>query len=142
MLERSGDYAFDHTLHEGSPIRMQYHFYGQSELPVAIQTWELPPGGFEGPHAHAAPERELEEIYIVLAGTGDMTVDGEVFRLTAGDSVLARVDADHDLRNVGDDTLRVLVIWGEPGTADYSAFGSARRAAAARGLTETTATEG
>ncbi|MFD1210707.1 cupin domain-containing protein [Arthrobacter sp. GCM10027362] len=132
MLERAGAHAFRYNLHEGSPLQMQWLFYGQSELPVAVQAWELPPGGFEGMHSHAEPDRPLEEIYVVTAGTGQMTVDGHVYPVSAGDAVLARVGTEHDLRNTGDEPLKVLVIWGEPGSADYSSFGSAKRALAAR----------
>lgn len=132
MLERSGDHEFDYALHEGSPVRVQWHFYGQSELPVAVQTWELPPGGFEGMHAHTEHDLPLEEIYVVLDGTGRMRVDEETFDIATGDSVLARAGTSHDLRNTGDGPLRVLVIWGKPGAADYSHFGSAKLAQAAR----------
>lgn len=132
MLERSGDHDFDYALHEGSPVRVQWHFYGQSELPVAVQTWELPPAGFEGMHAHTEHDLPLEEIYIVLDGTGRMRVDEETFDIATGDSVLARAGTSHDLRNTGDGPLRVLVIWGKPGAADYSHFGSAKLAQAAR----------
>ena len=135
MLERSGDHDFDYALHEGSPVRVQWHFHGQSELPVAVQTWELPPGGFEGMHAHSENDLALEEIYIVLEGAGRMRVDAETFDLAAGDSVLARVGTNHDLRNTGNGPLKMLVIWGKPGEADYSNFGSARLARAARANT-------
>src|SRR4051794_37138582 len=132
MLERAGTHAFRYSLHEGSPLQMQWLFYGQSELPVAVQTWELPPGGFEGMHSHAEPDRPLEEIYVFTEGTGEMTVDGETYSVAAGDAVLARVGTRHDLRNTGQGPLKVLVIWGEPRPADYSGFGSARMARAAR----------
>ncbi|WP_227878384.1 cupin domain-containing protein [Arthrobacter dokdonensis] len=132
MLERSGDYGFDYELHEGSPVRIQWHFHGQSELQVAVQTWELPPGGFEGMHAHTENDTPLEEIYIVIEGAGRMRVDDETFDIAAGDSVLARVGTTHDLRNTGDGPLKMLIVWGKPGSADYSNFGSAKSAEAAR----------
>lgn len=131
-IERSGDYNFDYELHDGSPVRIQWHFYGQSELPVAVQTWELPPGGFEGMHAHTENDIPLEEIYIVIEGTGRMRIGDEIFTIVAGDSVLARVGTRHDVRNTGDGLLKLLIVWGKPGTADYSNFGSAKLAQAAR----------
>jgi hypothetical protein len=42
------------------------------------------------------------------------------------------VGSDHDLADTGTDQLRVLAVRGEPGTADYSSFGSWRSAQAAR----------
>ncbi|GAA5194213.1 hypothetical protein GCM10023346_21090 [Arthrobacter gyeryongensis] len=132
MLERSGTYAFPYNLHEGSPLRMQWLFYGQSELPVALQIWELPPGGFEGIHSHAEPGRPLEEIYVVTEGMGQMTVEDETYSIGVGDAVLARVGCRHDLRNTGQGPLKMLVLWGEPRAADYSTFGSAKMARIAR----------
>ena len=132
MLERAGNYTFQHTLHEGSPLQMQWLFYGQSELPVAIQTWELPPGGFEGMHSHGHSNRPLEEIYVVTEGTGQMTVEDEIHQLAVGDAVLAKAGVRHDLLNTGKGPLKVLVIWGEPRPVDYSEFGSAKEALMAR----------
>ena len=61
-----------------------------------------------------------------------MRIDDETFDIAPGDSVLARIGTTHDLRNTGDGPLKLLVIWGKPGTADYSEFGSAKLAQAAR----------
>ncbi|HET8795611.1 MAG TPA: cupin domain-containing protein [Arthrobacter sp.] len=107
---------------------MQWHFLDKSQLPVAVQTWELPPGGSEGMHAHPAGESPLEEMYLVLEGTGSMRVGDDVHEIGPGDSVLASQGVEHDLRNTGTGRLKVLVIWGKPGEADWSAFGSAKAA--------------
>lgn len=131
-MERAGEHAFAYTLHGGSePVTMQWHFFGASRLPVAVQTWELPPGGSEGMHAHEETE-PLDELYLVLAGRARMRVDEAVYDLAEGDGVLAVAGARHDLVNTGSAPLRVLVVWGRPGQADWSAFGSARAAATAR----------
>ncbi len=132
MLEREGEHNFQYELHGGSPIRMGWHFYGLSRMPVAVQTWELPPGGFEGMHAHTEDDVELEEMYVVTEGTGKMRVDGDSYDIGPGDSVLAPPGSSHDLRNTGNVPLKLLVIWGKPGAADYSGFGSAKLAEAAR----------
>lgn len=133
MIERAGEYAFEHTLHGGvGAMRMQWHFLDESRLPVAVQTWELPPGASEGMHTHDPNEQPLDELYLVLAGTGRMRVDAETYDLGSGDSVLALAGADHDLVNTGQDPLRVLVVWGRPGKADWSGFGSALAARRAR----------
>lgn len=132
MLERAGTHAFRYNLHGGAPLQMQWLFYGKSELPVAVQTWELPPGGFEGMHSHAEPGRPLEEIYVVTEGMGEMTVEDVTYPVRVGDAVLAGVGTRHDLRNTGEGPLKVLVIWGEPRPADYSNFGSAQGARMAR----------
>ena len=67
-----------------------------------------------------------------MEGTARMTVDGQIHQLAAGDAVLAPVGSEHDVANTGSGPLRLLVVWGEPGAADYTAFGSHRAATAAR----------
>ena len=132
MIEHSGDTRFDYRLHDGSaPARIQWHFFERSQLPVAVQTWELPPGGSEGAHAHP-PEDPLEELYLVIEGTAVMHLDGERFELGPGDALLAPVGSEHDLHNPGHTPLKVVVIWGKPATMDWSGYGTAKAARAAR----------
>ncbi len=133
-VERRGEYAFDYLLHEGTaPTKVQFHFLEELNLPVAIQTWELPPGGSEGIHSHAG-EQALEEFYLVVAGRARMHLGDEVLELEAGDTALAPAGVDHDLINAGEGALRILTVWGTPGTADFSSFGSARASREARAL--------
>lgn len=131
MFEKAGTGAFDYALGKDSPTRIQWHFLDRTKLPVAVHTWELPPGGFEAMHAH--PEDEpLEELYIVLSGEAEMRVDDEHYRLGPGDSVLAGVGTDHDLRNVGSGPLKIIMVWGKPGDEPYGPFDIADAARAAR----------
>ena len=133
MIEHAGEHAFDYPLHGGNgSIRMQWHFLDTSRLPVAVQTWELPPGASEGMHAHDADRQPLDELYLVLAGSGRMHVDDETYDIASGDGVLALAGTRHDLANTGPAPLRVLVVWGEPETTDWSGFGSAQAARHAR----------
>lgn len=48
-----------------------------------------------------------------------MRVGEREYELGPGDSILADAGVDHDLRNTGTDVLRVLVVWGPPGDADF-----------------------
>ncbi len=133
MIERAGEHSFDHPLHGGNGlIRMQWHFLDTSRLPVAVQTWELPPGASEGLHTHDPNEHPLDELYLVLAGVGRMRVDDETYDIAAGDGVLAAAGTRHDLANTGTEPLRLLVIWGEPATTDWSGFATAQAARRAR----------
>ncbi|HET8600893.1 MAG TPA: cupin domain-containing protein [Segeticoccus sp.] len=138
MLERAGETAFDHDMHHGAlPMRVQWYFLDRSRLPVAVQLWELPPGGSEGMHAHPDDE-PLEELYLVIEGSARMRVDEEEHDLGPGDAVLAPVGAEHDLRNTGSRPLKVLVVWGRPSAepVDWSPFGTARGSRAARAAAE------
>jgi mannose-6-phosphate isomerase-like protein (cupin superfamily) len=131
-VERTGEAAFDFVLHGGEgSTRIQWYFHDRSELPVALQAWELPPGGSEGRHAHPA-ENPLEDQYLIIAGQARMQIDGRVLDLGPGDAVLAPVGSEHDLRNTGDTVLHLVVVWGRPGHADFSEFATAQAARQAR----------
>lgn len=136
MTERHGAGATDLTLHGGAgPTRVQWYFREDTTLPVAVQRWEIPPGGSEGRHVHPPGEHALEELYVLIEGRATMYVDGTVHDLAPGDAVLAPVGSDHDVANPGPATAVLMVIWGPPGRAlDWRAFASGRAAeAAARG---------
>ncbi len=137
MLERHGSAAFDYDLHGGTALtRIQWYFLDRSRLPVAVQLWELPPGGSEGMHSHPHDE-PLEELYLVVEGCASMDVDGATHELHPGDAVLAPVESHHDLRNTGTTPLKVVVVWGRPSEpVDPSQYGTGRAARAARDTAE------
>ena len=135
MLERRGDYAYDYDLHESTfPVRMQWHFLEESGLPVAVQSWELPVGGTEGMHTHPEDDQPKDEMYLVTEGSGRMVVDDAEYDLVPGDAVLAPAGSRHDLRNTGDAPLRLIVVWGYHGHAEYGQFGVTQAARARRKL--------
>lgn len=132
-IERAGEASFDHALHGGSGRNtIQFHFAGEMTLPVAVQTWELEPGASEGAHAHDQEDRQLEEFYLVLSGEAEMHLDGTRHVLRAGDSVLCPPAAERGVSNPGPGPLRLLVVWGPPGSADFSGFTTYRKALTAR----------
>lgn len=134
MLERRDAFGYDYDLHESAyPVRMQWHFLDSSNMPVAVQSWEIPPGGNEGMHTHDADHQPKDEMYLITEGNARMTVDDVVYDLGPGDSILAAAGAAHDLVNSGATTLRLIVVWGYHGNADYTQFGVTRAAHAARG---------
>lgn len=57
--------------------------------------------------AHVDP---MEEIYFVLAGTGEMGVDEETRTVVPGDAVWIPTGSSHRLLNTGDKELVVLVV--------------------------------
>jgi|GEM_PF-2331213 len=128
---RAGEHEFAHTLHEGTgDLRIRHHFAGSSQLPVALQTWTLAPGAYEGMHAHDEPA--LEEIYLVLSGRARIRQEGATHLLGPGDALRAPAGVEHDLACEGDEPLQVLVAWGPTGNFDMSGFGSYRKVLAAR----------
>jgi mannose-6-phosphate isomerase-like protein (cupin superfamily) len=71
-----------------------------------IDLAELPPGTSIGSHTHAESE---EEFYLILAGTGEMSRNGEDFQVRAGDLVRNPPGGTHSLRNTGSRPLKIFV---------------------------------
>jgi mannose-6-phosphate isomerase-like protein (cupin superfamily) len=122
MIERANSTAFDWPVYgRDDAIGTQWYFRGESEMPVSIQAWTLAPGQAEGSHTHPE-ERPLEEFYLVVSGQAEATVGGETRTLGPGDAMLAKVGVDHDIRNTGNEALRLIMIWGVPGRIDWTGY--------------------
>lgn len=74
----------------------------------------LEPGASIGEHTH----RGDEEVYIILEGQGEATVNGEKVRVVPGDLILTRHGEGHGLRNDGEQPLRLIVVCANLGEAD------------------------
>jgi mannose-6-phosphate isomerase-like protein (cupin superfamily) len=70
---------------------------------LAITIVEMEPGGFQHLHSH-----EPEQMYYILEGHGEMTVDGEDRPVQAGDCIFIPSFAEHGLKNTGEGVLRYL----------------------------------
>jgi mannose-6-phosphate isomerase-like protein (cupin superfamily) len=71
--------------------------------------------------AHDESETGQEEVYVVVRGSGTMTVDGETVVLRPG--VIVRVDAEsHRVPTAGDSGLTFVAV-GSPPVAPYEARG-------------------
>jgi quercetin dioxygenase-like cupin family protein len=75
----------------------------------------LAPGADIGCHTHS---NDNEELYIVVAGCGLMSLDGEEFEVRPGDVVLNRPGGSHGLKNTGHQELRIVVIEVDAGKED------------------------
>ncbi|BFV56210.1 hypothetical protein KCMC57_up13140 [Kitasatospora sp. CMC57] len=72
----------------------------------AVEWASIPPGGVSGEHLHT----RTEEVYVLLAGRGEITLDGRPYPVEAGDVVLTGLGTTHGLRNAGTEALDWLVI--------------------------------
>ncbi|HSZ28535.1 MAG TPA: cupin domain-containing protein [Pseudonocardiaceae bacterium] len=72
----------------------------------AVEWAWIPPGGVSGEHLHT----RTEEIYFILSGRGQITLDGRPYQVRAGDVILTSVGTRHGLRNTGTEGLGWLVI--------------------------------
>lgn len=78
---------------------------------VALGLINLPPHqGYTFTHHH----REQEEVYIVLAGSGELLVDDERVPLAAGDMVRVDPASQRALNNPGEKPLQVICAGGVP----------------------------
>ncbi|MEU5431989.1 cupin domain-containing protein [Streptomyces sp. NPDC020719] len=72
----------------------------------AVEWAWLPPGGVSGEHRHS----RTEELYFVLRGRGEITLDGRAHPVRPGTAVLTALGRRHALRNTGRRPLSWLVI--------------------------------
>src|ERR687888_138506 len=73
---------------------------------------ELDPGGSTGsePYAHG----DSEELFVVLSGTVQLELGGELFELERGDSIDYRSSTPHRISNVGPELAEVMWIISPP----------------------------
>jgi transcriptional regulator with XRE-family HTH domain len=73
---------------------------------------ELDPGGSTGaePYAHG----DSEELFVVLAGTVELELGGELFELERGDSIDYRSSTPHRISNAGHEVAEVMWIISPP----------------------------
>lgn len=65
-------------------------------------TWiEVPAGVEQALHSH----EEAEQVYVITAGSGSMTVAGDTQELVEGDLVMVPPATDHAISNGGDSDL-------------------------------------
>jgi mannose-6-phosphate isomerase-like protein (cupin superfamily) len=89
---------------DGSEIR---EWAGAVSAPARNQSLAeatIPVGGATAEHYH----RVTEELYLVTAGRGLLSIDGEERDVTAGDCAVIPPGARHKLRNTGDEPLRIV----------------------------------
>jgi mannose-6-phosphate isomerase-like protein (cupin superfamily) len=99
------------TTKDGSTIRELHHTEAQS-----LAEARLEPGQATERHYH----RASEEIYVVLEGSGDMELDGELRRVEPGDAALIPPGAWHQIRAI--EALRFLCCCSPPYSHDDTFF--------------------
>ena len=66
----------------------------------------LHPGSAIGYHLH-----DKDEIYYLLSGEGELTMNGVVQRVGPGTAILTRDGDSHGLKQVGDEDLVILLAY-------------------------------
>jgi mannose-6-phosphate isomerase-like protein (cupin superfamily) len=92
----------------GDGTRLRELLHGPKDgLPLRYSlAWaQLPPGGASVPH-----RLQTSEVYYVLEGFAEMTIDGETSRIEAGDAVEIPPNATQHARNTGEGPFTFLCI--------------------------------
>jgi len=106
ILEHEKDIAKNEPgPHEGSGTTTAYSFFTKATTSkLVFRKRVLHPGASIGYH----PQKE-EEIYYILSGAGEMTMNNEKFTVQAGDAILTLPGSSHGLRQTGKDDLVILI---------------------------------
>jgi mannose-6-phosphate isomerase-like protein (cupin superfamily) len=106
IIEHDADIAKDEPgTHHGGGMTVGYSFFAKvPNLKLVFRKRVFHPGSGVGLH-----EQKEDEIYYVLSGRGQMTLDGQAYDVTPGTAVLTRTGSSHSLKQVGDEDLVVLI---------------------------------
>ena len=106
VLERDAQVAKEEPgTHKGGGTTVGYSFFATvPNLKLVFRKRALKPGSGIGYHL-----QKEDEIYYVLSGRGEMTIDGKKFDVGPGDAVLTRPGASHELKQVGKEDLVIMI---------------------------------
>src|SRR5262245_14158316 len=91
--------------HAGGGQTVAYSFFKSTPgLNLVFRKRALKPGAAIGYH-----EQTEDEIYYVLSGRGQMTLDGKTVDVGPGTAILTRTGSSHGLKQVGADDLVILI---------------------------------
>jgi mannose-6-phosphate isomerase-like protein (cupin superfamily) len=102
--------AEPYVTRDGSIVRELFHPGRHGPSPMSLAEATVPPGGSTLLHRHPVSE----ELYHALSGEGVMTLGGEAFPISPGDTVRIRPGAPHALKNTGEAPLRILCCCSPP----------------------------
>ena len=106
VLERDSEIAKEEPgTHKGGGKTIGYSFFKDvPNLKLVFRKRALKPGSAIGYH-----EQKEDEIYYVLSGRGEMTIDGKAFDVRAGDAILTRPGSSHGLTQTGAEDLVIMI---------------------------------
>ena len=73
---------------------------------IGFKKRTLHPGSTIGYHL-----QKIDEVYYILSGTGEMTMNGNRFSVTTGDAILTRPGSSHGLKQTGNADLSLLIVY-------------------------------
>lgn len=91
--------------HQGGGQTTAFPFFDKvSGFETVFRKRILHPGSAIGYHL-----QEFDEVYYVLSGTGELTMNGESSLVRAGTAILTRPGSHHGLKQVGAEDLVILI---------------------------------
>jgi mannose-6-phosphate isomerase-like protein (cupin superfamily) len=110
LLERDAEVAKEESgTHGGGGRTVGYSFFSKApDLKLVFRKRALKPGSGIGYHL-----QKEDEIYYVLSGRGQMTIDGKTFEVGPGDAILTRPGSSHGLKQTGAEDLVIMINYGK-----------------------------
>lgn len=106
ILEREKEIAVNEKgPHDGGGETIAYPFFSRAnDFKLVFRKRTLKPGSSIGYHL-----QEKDEIYYIVSGTGEMTINGKSFTVSAGDAVLTRPGNSHGLKPAANSELSLII---------------------------------
>jgi len=93
--------------HGGGGKTTVYSFFARApDLQLVFRKRALHPGAAIGYH-----RQEEDEIYYIVSGTGELTLNGARSVVCPGTAILTRPGSSHGLRQVGPDDLVIIIAY-------------------------------
>ncbi|MFD1632049.1 cupin domain-containing protein [Pseudopedobacter beijingensis] len=52
-----------------------------------------------------------DEVYYVVSGNGQMTLNGKLYNVKSGDAILTRTGSSHGIKNIGKEDLVLIIVY-------------------------------
>ncbi|MGO4259736.1 cupin domain-containing protein [Lysobacter sp. TAB13] len=107
-IERAADIAVQQPgPHEGDGTTTAYPFFERAAgFDIVFRQRALHPGASIGEHTN-----DKDEIYYIVSGQGELTLDGKRSLVVSGDAILTRNGSRHGLRQTGSRDLTIIVVY-------------------------------
>ena len=93
--------------HKGGGSTTGYAFFADvPAMDLVFKKRTLHPGSAIGYH-----EQHKDEIYYVISGTGELTMNGQISEVGPGTAILTRPGSSHGLRQLGSEDLVIFIVY-------------------------------
>ncbi|VAW71285.1 hypothetical protein MNBD_GAMMA12-2351 [hydrothermal vent metagenome] len=110
MIKSNYSSSLEFTTKDGSSIRELMHPNQQGNSQQSLAEARVAPGLLTALHKHPVSE----ELYYIVSGQGEMTLDQEVFAVLKGDVVCIPPNSAHQILNTGEEDLVFLCCCSPP----------------------------